>query len=186
MKKQRMKIPSASNLNILALDPSLRAFGFAVINAAGEVLETGCIKTEPQYKKLRTRVGDDRCRRISELNNQLLTIIGKHNIQYIVSEQPHGSQSAGSAIMVGITLGIIQTLSDTLDIGVEWYSETDAKKALLNKNSASKKETIEAIKQLYSVKWDNVKYKDEAVADALAVHNVAMKQSNVLKLMIVL
>lgn len=184
MKRVR-KQSTVSSLNILACDPSLTGFGFAVVNVTGVVLETGCIKTEPQHKKLRTRVGDDRCRRISELNNQLLTVIKKHNVQYIVSEQPHGSQSAVSAVMVGITLGIIQTLSDALNIGVEWYSEGDAKKALLNKNSASKKEIIDAIDKLYDFKWAMVKYKDEAVADALAVFNVAMKQSNVLKLMAV-
>jgi len=37
--------------------------------------------------------------------------------------------------------------------------------------------------KLYDVPWDNVKYKDEAVADALAIHNVASKESSTLKLM---
>jgi Holliday junction resolvasome RuvABC endonuclease subunit len=175
-------IESNEGLHILTCDPSLTAFGFAIVEASGTVLETGCVKTEPLHKKLRTRVGDDRCRRISEINSQLLTAIRKHNVHYIVSELPHGSQSSTAAIMIGITVGMLQTMADTLNIGIEWYSEGDAKKALLNKNSAGKQETVDAIKQLYSVEWDNVKYKDEAVADALAVFNVARKQSPFLKL----
>jgi len=42
---------------------------------------------------------------------------------------------------------------------------------------------IEAIDRLYEVEWKKVKYYDEAVADALAVHYVASKQSQVLKMM---
>jgi Holliday junction resolvasome RuvABC endonuclease subunit len=184
MKRERLKKVenNSESFHVISFDPSLTAWGWVVIDGINHhIVDRGCIKTEPQHKKLRTRVGDDRVRRINELNQQLLKIIRGWNVKYILSEQPHGSQSAVSAIMVGITLGIGQTLSDTLNIGIEWYSEGDAKKALSNKKTLSKQQTIEEIKKLYDVPWSGIKYKDEAVADAIAVYNVARQQSPMLK-----
>jgi len=168
---------------VLTCDPSLTAWGWVIVRLRDDlIVDKGCIKTEPQHKKLRTRVGDDRCRRISELNKQLLHKVKMFKVGYIVSEQPHGSQSAVSAVMVGITLGVMQTMADVLNIGIEWYSEADAKKALLGKKAAVKKETINAINKLYKVDWKGVKYVDEAVADAMAVYHAAVQQSPALKM----
>lgn len=176
-----MKRTTNKPFTILTNDPSFTAWGWAVLSLKGAVLETGCIKTAPSHKKLRIRKGDDRTRRISEINHVLLGLIEKHNIRYILAEQPHGSQNASAAVMIGICLGIMQTLSDVLKIGVEWYGEEDAKKCVLHKKSATKAEMISAIGELYKIRWTWIKYKDEAVADALAIHYVATQQSNTLK-----
>jgi len=168
-------------LTILTNDPSITAWGYAVLNAAGKVLESGCIKTKSQAKKLRIRKGDDTIRRVNEINRRLLSIIKKHGVNYILSELPHGSQNASAARMIGIVVGIVQTLSDTLEIGVEWYSENDAKKIVLGKSSAAKQEMYRAMKFRYDAEWTGVKYKDEAVADALAIHYTASRLSNVLQ-----
>jgi len=81
--------------------------------------------------------------------------------------------------------GILQTLADTLNIPIEWYSEMDSKKALLGKKSASKNETIQAIKKIYpSLVFKNIKYQDEAVADAMSVYYTACKLSPTLKMML--
>ena len=128
---------------VLACDPSLTAFGWAVISSDNKILARGCIQTKPSPAKLKVRKGDDRCRRITEINTILLKLIKHYNIVYIVSEQPHGSQSAVAAIMIGITLGIMQTIADTLAIGIEWYSEGDCKKTYSEKEmQVNKKELI--------------------------------------------
>jgi len=167
---------------ILTNDPSFTAWGWAVLTLEGEIIDTGCIKTIPSNKKLKIRKGDDRCRRISEINQRLLALIKKYNVVFILSEQPHGSQSAVAAIMIGVCLGIVQTIGDVLNIGIEWYSEQDSKKCLLEKRSATKEETINAISKLYFWKPSGVKYIDEAVADALSIYYVANKQSATLRL----
>ena len=64
---------------------------------------------------------------------------------------------------------------------MEWFSENDAKKNLLGKISATKREVIEAIEEVYDVNWSGIKYRDEAVADSLAVYYVAQKQSSTIK-----
>lgn len=168
-------------LTILTNDPSMTAWGYAVIRD-NIVIATGCIKTSPEQKRRRIRAGDDRCRRISEINNCLLDIIKLYNVNYILSELPHGSQNASAAVMIGMTAGIVQTISDVLKIGIEWYSEEDSKKCVLKKRSATKTEMVDKIKTLYKVKWTDVKYRDEAVADAIAIHYTACNQSPVLKL----
>jgi len=170
-----------SKLIVLTNDPSITAWGYAVLNAQGKVLTSGCIKTEPQAKKLRIRKGDDTIRRVSEINQQLLSIIKQYEVSYLLSELPHGSQNAAAARMIGIVTGIVQTISDVFQIGVEWYSENDAKKAVSGKRNVTKQQMIEIIKTHYQMKWTGVKYKDEAVADALAIHYTACQQSSVLQ-----
>lgn len=176
-------IRTRGKLRILTNDPSFTAWGWAVVDAKGNVLDTGCIKTAPESKKRRIRKGDDRVRRTSEIVQCLLELLQKWDINYILSESPHGSQNASAAVMIGIVAGIIQTLSDTLHIPVEWYSEEDSKKAVLHKRSATKSEMIKAINLKYKVKWVKAQYINEAVADALAVHYVATLQSPTLKFM---
>jgi Holliday junction resolvasome RuvABC endonuclease subunit len=163
-------------------DPSFTAWGWAILNSNKDVIDHGVIKTQLADKKLRIRKGDDRVRRIVELNTELLRVIKKYKVNYMAAELPHGSQNAQAAIMMGACAGIIQTLSDTLKIGLEWYNEADAKKCALGKTSAAKIEMITKMMGEYSMRWYKVKYKDEALADALAIHYVACKQSSTLKL----
>jgi len=169
--------------NVMTNDPSMTAWGWAVIDSFGNVLGSGCIKTAPEQKKRRIRKGDDTVRRASEIIRKLIEILRDYEVMYILSELPHGSQNASAAVMIGMVTGIMQTLADVRNVGIEWYSEGDSKKALLGKLSATKDETIQAIKARYFVRLTGVKYKDEAIADALSVHYCAMQQSSTLKLM---
>ena len=156
---------------VLACDPSLRAWGYAVLN--GDIIEDcGCIQTVPLVKKNKVTVADDRIRRIREINNQLKSIFLEHDIRTIVCEQPHGSQTATGAIMIGITMGIMQTISDMTFIPIEWYSEKKAKKACgFETKKVSKEDMVIRIKELYGYEWaSGVKYWDSAVADSLAVY----------------
>src|SRR6056297_3054439 len=97
---------------ILTNDPSLTAWGWAIIDWQDNVIQTGCIKTKPDYKKKRIRKGDDTVRRLSEISQKLIKLINHYNVQYILSELPHGSQNANAAVMIGATTGIVQTLAD--------------------------------------------------------------------------
>ena len=173
--------PASSQFTVLTNDPSFTACGWALLNRDGEVIQAGCIKTAPEQKKRRIRKGDDTMRRISEINHTLKKIIEGYNVNYILAELPHGSQNASAARMIGMVAGVLQTISDWTDIAIDWYSEADAKKAVLGKRSATKQEMIDAMAHEYSGWRYDVKYKDEAIADALAIHYVAMQQSAILK-----
>jgi len=170
------------DLIVLTNDPSLTAWGWVVIGATQDVLDCDCIKTKPEHKKRRIRAGDDLVRRINDINRQLLAVIKKYGVNYLLAELPHGSQNAHAATMIGVVTGIIQTMSNTLDLPIEWYSEADAKQALLGKVTATKLEIINEITELYDMRfWPEIKYKDEAIADAMAIYHAARSQSHVLK-----
>lgn len=167
---------------ILTNDPSITAWGYGIVTYAGKVIQVGCIKTEPSNKKLRIRSGDDIVRRIDYIVKYLQDLIKKYPIGCILSELPHGSQNAKAAMMIGAVASIMQTLSTVYDIGVEWYSENDVKKTLFNRKSVSKQEMIKYVDSKLQVEWCRIKYKDEAVADALGVYLTAVQCSNFLKL----
>lgn len=196
---ERTKKQTSGGFNVLACDPSITAWGWAVVNNNSDVLDYGCIKTISNHKKLRIRKGDDSISRITEIVEALLSVIKTYDIKYIVSELPHGSQSAAAADAIGIVKGIMQSIAVTTNIGIEWYSEGDSKKALLGKLSGEKIETIMAIDKKYKVPktkglkkdgkgrtialWSGVSYIDEAVADSLSIHYTASLSSTVLKAM---
>lgn len=171
------------DLLILTCDPSITAWGWAVCTLNGKVLEHGCIQTKPDSKKKNIRKSDDRCRRVTELNSVLLEKIHEYQIQFIVSEAPHGSQSAVSAIMIGIVFGMLQTIADTLAIPIEWYSESESKKCVLGRQGASKQDMVDAVCSQMQITLKKAKYYNEAVADALAVFLTAKKHSVSLKLL---
>ena len=168
---------------ILACDPSFTAWGWSILTPKGQIEKTGCIKTVPEVKKTRIRKSDDRTRRTSEIVRVLLSLIKRYNVRLMVIEAMHGSQNASAAVTIGIAAGIVQTLSDVLDIPVEYYSEQDSKKCALGKKAATKKDMIERMNKIYEVDWTSTKYIDEAVADSLAVFYCAQQNSQMLRMM---
>lgn len=170
---------------ILTNDPSMTAWGWAVLTISGDILDADCVKTVPMDKKLRIRKGDDRIRRIHEINLQLIQVIKHHNVQLILGELPHGSQTAVASLMIGMVSGLLQTVGDCLEIPVEWYSESDAKLAICGKRSLPKAEMIKLIGKVYpDVPFTGIKWRDEGIADALAIHNTAMQHSPLIKMLI--
>ena len=83
----------------------------------------------------------------------------------------------------GIVVGIVQTLSICENIPVEWYSENDAKKALLQRKAVSKAEVIAEVERVFDMVITGPKYVQEAVADALAIYHVAELNSPTIKFM---
>jgi Holliday junction resolvasome RuvABC endonuclease subunit len=182
-------------LKILAIDPSIRGWGWAVVEGRGNVLDYGCVRTEKLAGKVKNlRAGDDFARRVFEISSVLKDVIDEFHVDYMVSELPHGSQSFNSAKMVGMVPGQLVTASVFSDIPLEWFSEADSKRNLLRKTEASKLETINAIVQLYDVPckgkskpkapFSGFEYIDQAVADALSVHYCAIKTSPTIKYLI--
>lgn len=168
---------------IMTNDPSMTGWGWAVIDPKDNtVVDCGMIHTEPANKALRTRKGDDRVRRVQELTFELIRVIKKYHIALIVSELPHGSQSAVAAIMIGISTGVMQALGDALGVPVEWFSESDAKLAAANRRHVPKGHMVAIMENLYpDTQWKKTKLANEAIADSLAVFHVARRQSTILK-----
>jgi len=166
---------------IMAHDPSMCGWGYSIIDEDGKVVKANCIKTASEAKKRRIRKGDDTIRRINEINCQLLRLIRYYHIQYMIAEQPHGSQSATAAKAIGNVEAMLQTIADVLGMSLEWFSEGDSKFRLLHKRSAVKKETINAITKLYEVPWTGIGYRDEAIADSMSIYHIARDTSPMIR-----
>lgn len=163
----------------------MTAWGWSVIefiNGRPEIVASGCIKTKPQSKKKRIRKSDDRVRRMEEISRTLQDIRIKHKVDWVLSELPHGSQNASAAVMIGAVAGLVSCFAVCNELPIEWYSEGDAKKHLLNRRSATKKEMIDCIIKEFGDDWvTGTKYKDEAIADSLAIFHLAKEVSPALK-----
>lgn len=170
---------------VMVNDPSITAWGWAIVDPkTNTVIDCGAIKTTPQSKQLRTRKGDDRVRRIQELNFKLLEVIGKYKPALILSELPHGSQSAVAAVMIGMVTGVMQTIGDCLKLPVEWYSEGDAKVAVSGRRSVEKDDMVMIMENVYpDTPWKKTKWENQAIADSLAVLYVARQQSAMLRML---
>ena len=168
--------------SILCCDPSMTAYGWSIIDWDGNWVDGGCIQTKKENKLRNIRKGDDDVRRVSEINRELLEKINTYKVSFMIAELPSGTQSAAAATMLGMAKGLTQTIGDSLQVPIEWFSEGDSKKAALGKISATKQEMIDAMGKLYNVRWGTYKNWNEAVADATAMHNCAMKLSPILKL----
>lgn len=168
-------------------DPSITAWGWAVVDPSdNSLVDIGAIKTEPVAGKLRIRKGDDRVRRVMEINRQLIKVIKKYKIALILSELPHGSQSAVAAVMIGMVTGQLQALGDAFDIPVEWFSEGDAKVAVSGKRSVPKDDMVKIVCSMFECDpWKKTKWENQAIADALAVYYVARQESTSLKMLAV-
>ncbi len=170
---------------ILTNDPSMTAWGWTILDKFGSVCASGAIKTKPTEKKLRIRVGDDNIRRITEVNVELLRIIKKYNPSLILGELPSGgSQSSIAATMLAYATAILQSIAVTSDIPIEWFSEGDCKMAVCGRRSIEKGAMVTLMRDKNpTMPFLNVKWRDEAVADSLAVYWAAKKQSSILKLL---
>lgn len=171
----------ANKLIVMSCDPSLTGWGYTIIKGK-KVITFGCIRTSAENKKRRIRKGDDMVRRVGEIVVTLLTEIRMHKVSYLVTELPHGSQTASGAVMQGIVMGIMETIARAELLPIEWYSEHDAKKeAIPGKKVITKNDMIEAMEKKFSFEWPKHKYIREAVADALAIYNCAINTSPTLK-----
>lgn len=177
--------PHPTRKLVMTNDPSITAWGWAVVDPTNsKIISVGAIKTVPQAGKLRIRKGDDTVRRVHEINKTLLQVLKDHEIALIVSELPHGSQSAQAAQMIGIVTGIMQTIGDCMNIPVEWFSEGDAKVATTGRRSVEKDDMVRVVCKLFdSAEWKKTKWENQAIADSLAVYYVAEQESQILKML---
>lgn len=164
----------------LYIDPSLSATGYAIFYG-NKIKKVGCIKTESEWKMRKTSKGVDRLRRLTYINSIIVDIMQRYNISFVASELPHGSQSAAAAVSLGLITGNIKGICDALDIPIEWYGEWMSKKAVLGKFEGTKEEMIKSIDAIYNVHWQKAKYKNEAIADAIAIRHTALCMSPILK-----
>jgi Holliday junction resolvasome RuvABC endonuclease subunit len=169
--------------NILAIDPSIRETGYVVFQREStdhefEPVEGSCLKTQKSDKY--DKKGQDRLRRIGQINHGLQLVIKRRNIEYIVSELPTGSQSASAATTLGLVTGAVKTICDLNDISHSFYNDKMCKSVVFNKKM-DKDEVVEAMQEEYpdAYIWQDVKYRDQSMADSIVVFKTALKEGDI-------
>jgi Holliday junction resolvasome RuvABC endonuclease subunit len=169
--------------NILSFDPSITEFGLAIINS-DTIIDAECIKTNPGHSEHNITKSRDKARRASKIVKRILDVLCHHRIKTIVSELPQGSQSAPAADCLGMARSIVQTIADCYSKQIIWVKQHDSKMTMVGKSDAEKHEMIDAVDnsdinfpELGDPKdgapWTGIKYRDEAIADAVAVYITA-------------
>lgn len=129
----------------LVLDPSFRAFGWAVMTLEFELIAYGCIKTE---KELTIGVLSDQ-HRMEKLASELKKVVDEYSIQAIVSEIPFGTQSASATRALYICRGLVYTFAFLLGLPLATIDPAAAKISLTGNYFADKVDMINAVQLRY-------------------------------------
>lgn len=153
--------------NIITLDVSLRATGFAVVDARSKperLLTTGYIPTKPDRKQSRTA---DDIRSVSIIVEKLQELITRWKPALVVAELPCWSQSSRGAVAQGISVGVLGAVRQISSTPCVWITPQETKIGATGIKNASKSQVQAGILKVWpELTWKNNAEK-EAVCDAL-------------------
>lgn len=162
--------------NILACDPSIREFGYAVI-IDDEIMDYGCIKTKSGEFDSKIR---DRIRRLMKIAFVLDKMIHDWDIDTVVTEQVGGSQSASGVWSLAGSTAVVSTICSIYQLENYWYNKWDVNEAIFGrKKNVSKEDMVTIIRDRCPQidLTEDFKYVREAVSDSLSIY-LTHKDSN--------
>lgn len=160
-----------------SFDPSLTHWGIALITidletAKFDIDDLKLIKTAPEKKNKKIRASSDYLRRAGDLHKGIIETIG--NRRLLFSEVPSGGKDYKSVYGFGIVVGLLASMPRK----IVQIMPTEAKKAAVGTNTASKEEMMEWAYEAYpDAPWLTHKSNGEIVrtgsnehlADAVAI-----------------
>jgi Holliday junction resolvasome RuvABC endonuclease subunit len=170
-------------IKILGIDPSQKNLGLvkAAFTPQGgklAIIDMKLISTEKGSDTKQVRKSSDNLRRAQEQATVLREWEKWADI--VMSEIPHGSQSASAMFSYGVCIGLLAWVSRPLI----QISATETKKAAVGRSTATKREMIEWAEGLYpSAPWLRVRGNanghiiddNEHLADAIGVIHAGLK-----------
>jgi len=156
----------------IALDPSFTNTGYVVFDSGRKSLKAhGNIRTKNESKKRGIYVADDTARRISDITDEMVTLIEKYRPSvFYVETVSGGAKSSRAAIGLAIAKSFTTIIPRMYGIPVMWLSAGDVKKKMTGNSNASKKDVADAVRKRFpTVKWPTAKTIVEHQLDAAAV-----------------
>lgn len=154
---------------ILSLDPSLRAFGWSVIDS-NKVVDCGCIITKPQTGL----VSESDSSRVTSIVSKLIEIIDTYKVTNICSESPAGSKSSSAIKSLSLVKGSVLAIGICKNIPVQWITARNAKLKATGILNAEKQEVWSATSakfpELNQLLIKSTKAYREAVSDSVSVY----------------
>ena len=144
---------------VLGVDPGFSSLGwcrFALGKTPEQdhVLGMGVIRTEKVNKKVKVLASNDNHRRICEIFKQLFPLT--EGITFFTAESQSWPRNAASSAKVGMSWGVISSLSELRQIPLLQMSPQALKKAVCDKKTASKQEIADALVARYGIVIDDV------------------------------
>lgn len=158
---------------ILGIDPGLANFGYAVVEFASwgkKLHKLGLVRTEKSAKKVGVRASDDNTRRAREIFQPTTSLISDYKIKVICAEAMSFPRSSSASHKLGISWGIVVSLSSIFGLPIVQASPQDIKSHLCGNKKASKEDVQLALSEMYGGDADPqqfVKTKREHPFDAL-------------------
>jgi len=181
---------------ILATDPSLTAFGYAVIKAEGsewDLITVGCIQTKARVKAKRRKVTVDKagtkvimpavpapylssdweCMRLKVIADKLNELCDTHKVEAVIFEDPAGSKSAFASRALAEVKGLVIGFCIGANLP---YTPVRAKvvKDKLTSNKNAEKDEIRTVVDCHFPEFEGLvagktKVEKEAASDACGV-----------------
>lgn len=127
---------SWNQAKILALDPAQNNTGYAVFGE-DKVLSTGTIRLKTDLE------GVEKAKYLQiEFARQLMDIVRREQPDVVVSEFPHGSQSAAAMRGLASVSGVITGICLYAKIDLGFYTEYEVKKTLFGRAKGVSKEEM--------------------------------------------
>lgn len=167
-----IKVPT-----ILGLDPSLTAYGFALVTLEEQprVLVAGCVRTKPDNASKHVYQADRDGARIDELARGLLDVLARKP-SLVACEAPAGSQHANAAKALGMSYGLTRALLVAVDVSVITVQAHEVKVTIGGGKGASKDDVARGVTRITGWTSDakNAPAR-EGEADAVGVALTAMR-----------
>lgn len=147
-------------MKILGIDPGTATTGFGVIEVSGnqkKAIDFGVVSTHKDLPM---------ANRLSEIYDDITTVIKRHQPNQIVVEQLFFATNSKTAITVGQARGVVLLVAAKSKIPIAEYTPLQVKQAITGYGQANKKQVGEMVKTILNLK--QVPKPDDA-ADALAI-----------------
>ena len=161
---------------ILAIDTGFNKTGWAVFDRKGSLVDFGvCILPKTRQKHY---LVEDYHKWIIWQTSNLDTVLKKYPISLMALEMISlGGKSAKAIREMSMAMTIITILSWFNSVPILYTSAKSGKIALTGKSNATKKECMQAVRNIYKNKFDNITLGNfEHIADAVGVYRALQEE----------
>jgi Holliday junction resolvasome RuvABC endonuclease subunit len=170
-------------VKMLAIDPSLTATGFVVLDLAADhrevVLAMEFVETKPDAKSVHVYQADQDGARCDQIARKALQLVRTYEPDVIACEAPAGSQHANAAKALALAYGTLRGAMAAEGRTLVMIQAHHAKIAATGSKAASKGDVLEAMQRRFGVGLTGSKPRKEAIADALSVACAAMGEATI-------
>jgi Holliday junction resolvasome RuvABC endonuclease subunit len=168
----------------LCFDPSLTKWGWVVFQDGIEFIDAGCIRTTADSSNGKI---EDKVRRVRHIYRTIRDdIISEYDPDWVGSEWLWGGQRYNAIWTSGMMGTMVPILFEDKELPVEYVAASKINKPLTGKKSATKEDVQFSVLQEYPSIYEHipdVKYKREAICDAVAVLHFCRMERNSFKVL---